>query len=117
MGLGTRCLADPQKSLAHGSISGTYAAVGTPLAHPALAILFVNATDGDLQISLDGTNDHFPMLARSSFIFDVSSDKVVDRGLFIAEGTQVYAKTIGSPTVGSLYVSIFRSLEAPTVGF
>ena len=117
MGLGTRCLAAPQDSLAAASVVAGYTAIGTPLTKPALAVLFVNATDQDVQISLDGTHDHFPLLARSSFIFDVSSDKVVDRGLFIAQGTQVYAKRIGTPTTGSVYVSYFYSLEAPTTGF
>lgn len=111
MGLGVRCLPDPQNSILAANIAAGYTAVGTPLIHPALAILFVNATNADIQVSLDGINDHFPMLARSSFIFDVSSDKVMERGLFIGIGTQVYVKQIGVPATGSFYVSTFHSVE------
>lgn len=112
MGLGTRILPEAQRSLAAASVGATYTKVGSVFAHPAVFVMFVNATDQDVQISLDGTNDAFPLLTRSVFVFDVSSDKVVDRGLFIAQGTQIYAKQIGVPTTGSVYVSAWYSKES-----
>jgi len=105
MALGSRILAEPQRSLAFGSISGTYAAIGTPLVNPAVFIMFINATNADIQISIDGVHDAFVLLARSTFVFDISSDKVVQTGLFINAGTSIWVKTIGSPTTGSVYVS------------
>lgn len=112
MGLGTRILPEAQRSLAAASVTAGYAKIGTPFAHPALFVMFINATDQDVQISLDGSTDNFPLLSRSAFVFDVSSDKVVDRGLFIAQGTQVWAKQIGVPTTGSVYVTPWYSKES-----
>lgn len=103
--LGTRILWEPQRSIAFGGISGTYAAIGTAFTKPGNFVMFVNATNADVQISLDGVHDTFPLLARSSFVFDVASDKVVERGLFIAIGTTIYVKTLGSPTAGSVYIT------------
>lgn len=111
MGLGCRALPDAQKVLAHGSIGAGYAAVGTALAHPAVFVLFVNQTDAALQVSLDGTNDAFPILAGQSFPFNVSSNKVAERGLFIGEGTVFYVKTITAITSGSMYISAWYAEE------
>lgn len=112
MGLGVRILPEAQRSLAAASVVAGYAAIGGAFTHPILFCMFVNATDADVQISLDGTTDTFPLLARSSFVFDVSSDKVMERGLFIGQGTIIYAKRIGIPATGSVYVSAWYSKES-----
>ena len=112
MGLGTRILPEAQRSLAAASVVAGYAAVGTPFAHPALFVMFVNATDADVQISIDGINDTFPLLARSAFVFDISSDQVREGGLFISKLTQIYAKQLGVPTTGSVYVTPWYSKES-----
>lgn len=105
MALGSRILPEAQRSIAFGSISGTYAAIGTPLVNPAVFIMFINASNADLQISLDGINDTFVLLARSTFVFDISSDRVATNGLFLSVGTSIWVKTLGAPTTGAVYVS------------
>ena len=110
MGLGTRAIPDIQKTIVAANIAAGYTAVGTVLTNAALTIIFTNATNADVQVSLDGTNDHFPMLARSAFIYDVASDAMMDKGLFIGLGTQVWVKQIGVPTTGSFYVSYFHNV-------
>jgi len=44
---------DTLRTLANGSISGTYAAVGTPFTSPVRLICFTNNTDGDMLFTDD----------------------------------------------------------------
>lgn len=111
MGLGCRILPEPQRSIAAAGIGAAYAAVGTALEHPAVFVMFVNNTDAALQISLDGVNDAFPLLSGAAFVFDISSDKVAERGLFISQGTIFWVKDIGVSTTGSLYISAWYAEE------
>ena len=112
MGLGTRILPEAQRSILAANVLVGYSAVGAALAHPALFVMFINATDADVQISLDGINDTFPLLARSVFVFDVSSDQVREGGLHISKETIFYVKQLGVPTTGSVYISAWYSKES-----
>ncbi|CAM5999029.1 unnamed protein product [Sphagnum balticum] len=67
--------ADPLRSLASGSISGAYAAIGTPFAHPVRIMIAQNLTDVTLTYSFDSVNDHFVLPAGGQMIVDVSSDE------------------------------------------
>ncbi len=107
MSLAIRILAEPVRSLAFGSISGTYAGIGTGFANPVRIIFVQNLTDVTLMFSLDGINDNFPLPSNSFLLLDVTANKTIDMGAFLAQGTRVYVKTIGSPTMGSVYVSVF----------
>jgi len=111
MGLGSRILPEAQRAAAAVAITPSYSAIGTALLEPAVFVMFVNGTDEDVQISLDGVNDAFPLLAGAAFVFDISSDKVAERGLFISRGTIFYVKEIGVPTTGSVYVSAWYAKE------
>jgi hypothetical protein len=97
---------EEQRSLAFGSISGTYAGVGTALTNPARQIFVDNATDADLQFSLDGVTDHFVVLSRSSLVSDIAANKTQDAGFYMAEGDRLYVKTIEAPTEKSVYFSV-----------
>jgi hypothetical protein len=98
---------EPLRALAFGSISGTYAAIGTALANASHLIKVDNLTDVTVTISFDGVNDHFVMPTQSGTIFDFSSDMVLPVGkLFLSQGTIVYVKqTSGAPSSGNVYVS------------
>jgi len=111
MSLAVRCLAEPLRSLAFGSISGTYAAIGTALAHPAHMILFQNQTNATVTISMDGINDHFTLLANGYFVLDISGNKAASSyGFYISKGTIFYVKgTVGS---GNVQVSVFYGDES-----
>jgi len=95
------------QSVAFGSISGTYVGIGNALAHPARMILLQNFTDAALMISIDGTNDYWPIQANSSQIFDFSSNQALNSGAYIAQGTRYYVKEIGTPGSGSIYLTYF----------
>jgi hypothetical protein len=96
---------EPVRSLAFGSISGTYAGIGTALTHPSRIILLQNLTDADMMISEDGVNDHYPLAAKSAQIWDYAANQTHQQGGFKAAGTRFYVKTIGSPSLGSVYLS------------
>jgi len=96
---------EPQRSLAFGSISGTYAGIGTSLDHPARIIMLHNDTDALLQISENGIDDHYVIAAQSGQVYDLAANQAREAGGYKAAGTRFYVKTIGAPTAGSIYLS------------
>lgn len=101
-----RLLAEPLRSLAFGSISGTYAGIGTAFVNPCRIMYIVNETDVLLTFSMDGVNDHFVVPSNGGLIVDVTSNKSIMGGAFsIAQGTRIYVK--GSPSSSSVYLSVF----------
>lgn len=104
--LAVRLLAEPLRSLAFGSISGTYAGIGTALDHRSSIIHFTNNTDALLTFSFDGVHDHFVLPAGSFLLLDITTNKTVNGGaMHISQGQRFYVK--GSPTTGSVYLSSF----------
>jgi len=104
-----RLLAETVRSLPFGSIlaPGTYIGVGTSISNPARMILIQNFTDANLMFSLDGINDHFPMLQYSHIILDITGNKTRESGFFLAEGERLYVTQIDAPTTGSVYLTVF----------
>ncbi len=102
-------LIEPQRTLAFGSITGSYLPIGTAYAHPVRMYMLQNFTDGALQFSWDGVVDHFPLPAGGALIFDIGSNKSTEGNTFEAFGNRfTYVKTLGTaPTSGSVYLSIF----------
>jgi hypothetical protein len=100
---------EPLRSLAFGSISGTYAGVGTALSHPARGYIIENLTDETVTFSFDGVNDHFVLPTNGLYIQDVTTNRYQDDGFFLAEGERLYVK--GSPTAGSVYFSVQYGAE------
>lgn len=107
MSLAVRLLAEPVRSLAAGDVDVTYLAIGTAFDNPARIFFIQNLTDETVMISLDGVNDHFPLASSGFLLLDVTTNKTVSVGCFIAKETTVYAKQIGTPTTGAIYLSIF----------
>lgn len=106
-GLSIKMRAEACRSLAFGSIGAAYAGIGTVLANPARMIFLQNLTDATVWISLDGVNDHFPLLNQGYLLLDVSSNKTQDTGFFLAEGDRLYCKRLDTPTSGSVYFTSF----------
>lgn len=108
--LALKMVPEPVRSLAFGSINNTYMGIGTAFEHP-IRILFVqNLTDATLMFSLDGIDDHFPLPGSGFLLLDITSNKTLAQGCFIAEGQRVYVKEEETPTTGSVYVSAFYGL-------
>ncbi len=95
------------RSIAFGSISGTYAGIGTAITNPARIVLLQNFTDAPLMISQDGVTDHYPINANSSILLDISSNQTHSMGGFVSAGTRFYVKTITAPGSGSVYLTVF----------
>lgn len=96
---------EPRRSIAFGSISGTYAAVGTPFSNSIRMLKVENETDVSIDISYDGSTDHDRVAASSAFIYDFVSNTPTERGTWeFPKGLQIYVK--GAPTSGSVYVIV-----------
>jgi len=107
MGYGIRAFPEVLRELAASSLTNNYQAIGTPFGDSARVVSFANSTPLDIYVSLDGVNDHFRIAANGFFLLDVSANKVRDDGLFIAEGTQVWAKFVSSTTsTGDFWVTV-----------
>jgi hypothetical protein len=97
---------EPLRSLAFGSISGTYAGIGAAFANPVRIFWVQNNTDGLLTFSFGGVTDHFVLPASAFVLLDVTSNNSAPAGaIYFAEGQRLYVK--GTTTMGAVYLSIF----------
>jgi hypothetical protein len=101
---------DTLRSLAFGSISGTYAALGSVLTVSPRIICFTNNTQGGVIISDDSSNASGKLfLPPGSFkLFDLTANMVPgkDDNWVIAVGTQFYVKDTTAPVSGAVYLEI-----------
>jgi hypothetical protein len=109
-GLSIKFLPEPQRVISAATIAGSpgaYLGVGTAIANPARQFLIWNLTDAELQFSFDGINDHFPLPGNGFFLDDISSNQSASQSYLLAQGTRLYVKTIGTPSTGSVYFTVF----------
>jgi hypothetical protein len=106
-----RLMFEPVRSLDFSSISGTYMSIGSALANPIRVLLVQNGTDASLMYSADGINDHFQLPAGGFLLLDVTANKTVVPGFYIAEGTTFYVKEIGTPSTGTTYVTVIYGID------
>lgn len=110
--LSIRFQAEPVRTLDFGSISGGYTGVGTVVDHPIRQFLIQNLTDVTLMFSFDGVNDHFPIPSNGFFLDDISSNQSHSaQGWYLAQGARLYVKEVGTPTLGSVYFSVFYGAD------
>jgi hypothetical protein len=117
MSYGTALRAEIVRTLAFGAIGAGYVAItngtdGPALLHRARQIVLQNFTDQTLMFSLDGVNDHIPLLSNGSFVSDIASNKITEDGMFVGKSTIFYVKQIGAgaATSGAVYLSVFFAL-------
>lgn len=108
MNLGQRAKFEPLRSVAFGSISGTYTAIGTPIGDAAHAIFIDNLTDANMFISLDGINNHIVVAANSGRVIDISTNRIGPvENLQLPQNITFYVKQVtGAPSLGSIYVGV-----------
>jgi len=112
MSLAIRLQAEPVRTLAFGAISGVYAGIGTEMTRPIRMMILQNLTDVVVMFSFDGINDNIPSPSNGYIILDITANKTVDTGFFVAEGQRIYIKDIGpAATIGSVYLSVFYGAE------
>lgn len=93
------------RSIAFGSISGTYAGIGSALDNPARLIKVVNTTDVNIFISDNGIDDRDIVPAGGFFLYDLMSNRSEQSGLLVLDqGARLYAK--GAPSSGSVYFTV-----------
>lgn len=107
MAFGTRAKLDEVRELAFGGIGAAYAALGTPLTDHARIVRFVNSTNVEVYISVDGVNNYIRMSAGSFVLYDFSTNRIQDDGLFVSIGTQFYVKQVsGAPASGAVWCEV-----------
>lgn len=108
MSFTTRAMIDVLRTLAFGSITGSYTAVGTPLAFQARIICFTNTTNEDVLFSMDGVHDQLIVPAGSFKLFDITTNhRPVNQDDFcLANGTQWYVKYTAVPASGAVYIEL-----------
>ncbi len=100
-----RLLPETLRSIDSATFTGSYQAVGTPLAFPSRMLVFVNNSGVIVIVSWDGTNDHLPCLPGSSIVLDEESNAVSNCIYDTAKATQFYVK--GAASTGLFYLSTF----------
>lgn len=114
MALGIKLLPETARTLPFGSIGAAYMGVGTAFQNPLRMIRFQNLTDTRLIFSFDGIEDHFYLPRKGYLLLDITANKTIESGFFIAAGTRFYVKedpTASSPTSGLVTVTGFYSHE------
>lgn len=104
----SRASFEPLRTLAAGSISGSYAAVGSALSHKVRAFCITNNTQGDMIFSLDNTVAEGQMfVAKGSYkLYDVQANMNAqfDDEYVIPKSTTIYVKQDTAPVSGNVYV-------------
>ena len=105
-----RLLPEELRSLAFGSLSTSYAAVGSGFINPIRIFHLQNLTDANIVYSFDGVTDHGVIAAGSFLLLDVTANKTIVDGEFISRGTVISVATIAGETAvstGNVYLSVF----------
>jgi hypothetical protein len=112
MSLAIRLRAETLRTVLFGSISGTYMGIGTAFNHPIRIFHLQNLTDQLLIFSFDGINDTLALPSNGFLLLDVTSNKTIQQGFFLADGDRIYVKDNGTPaTTGAVYLSVFYGQE------
>ena len=107
MAFGTRVIFDAVREKDAATITISYTPLGTPFTDNVRLIDINNSMDQEIYISFDGTTDHLRMAQNSFKLFDLSSDKIRDDGLFLSVGTQLYIRFVGTTTSsGSVWAEV-----------
>lgn len=104
---------DPLRSIAAGSVSASYATLGTAFDQRVRILKITNLSDGDVLISFDGDTDHDVVPAGSFVLYDMTTNSPagveVDQ-LVLAIGTQIYVKEgPTAPANGFVYATAVRA--------
>ena len=106
------CTIDAIRSLGFVSISGAYAAVGSPTTNAARLICFTNNTDGDMFFTYDPTVDQLFVAAGSFKLFDICSNRDDRNGVYLLPSSlQWSVKQSTAPSRGSVYIEVLYGME------
>lgn len=98
------------RSLAHTSIGASYAKIGDPLTDPAVAIMFQNSTNGDVQVSIDGTTDILNLPASTYQLWDIRTNAPGMTDYLFPVGTQFWVQDgATAPTSGTFFIEVLEA--------
>ena len=107
MSLAIRAMFDPIRSADWSHITGTYYGLGTAIDHPARNIWLFNYTDKTLFFSFNGYDDNVILPPQGYWFWDITSNKTVMQGFFLAEGARLYVRSFAAnPTSGGAYATV-----------
>lgn len=98
---------ETERTLAFGSITGAYTAVGTPLVNAAIQLVLQNQTDVAVSFSFDGISSAITLASMSVFTTDIQANRGTSETMMAHAGTQFYVRTAGAPSLGAVYISSF----------
>jgi hypothetical protein len=102
--LSVQLLPDEERSLAVPS-SATFSAIGTPLAHSPVIIIFDNQSTVSSQVSMDGVKVWKTFTAGEALVLDITANAGSAPTRVITAGTQFYVNGAGGAT-GDFKISI-----------
>lgn len=103
-----RAFFDEIRSLGVGSISGSYADVGTATTVLARGVCFTNNTQGDMMFTDDATLDKIFVKSGSFKLWDVQANinPQFDDKYVLPVGTQFSVKQLTAPVSGDVYIEL-----------
>lgn len=90
--------------LSAASLTGSYQALGTPLANPGYIVKMINNSTADVLISNDGINDKDICPAGSYWLYDESKVGPNGSAPALPAGTQISVR--GSAGTGNIYLVV-----------
>lgn len=93
---------EPLRSVDSSTFSGTYVALGGPLAFPSYICKLVNNSTVLVTVSINGTSDVDVAPAGSFWLYDEGKTGLSASSPALPAGTQIYVK--GSAGTGSVYL-------------
>lgn len=90
--------------IANGSISASYAAVGSQYVDSLRAFRIINNTDGDMFASWDPTRDQMFIPANGFVLYDIEANSASNQQLNVAGYSQLWIRYSSVPTTGSVYL-------------
>ena len=114
MSLAIRLVPDILRSVAFGSLSAVYIGIGTAMTKPIRMIILQNFTNLNVMFSFDGIHDTLPLLASGYLVLDITSNKTIPQGYFLAQGTRIYVKNLNPAdvaTTGAVYLTTFYGAD------
>jgi hypothetical protein len=105
------CTIDTIRTLAFGSISGTFAKVGSTTTNATRLVCFTNNTDGDMFFSYDGINNMIFVVAGGFKLFDICANRDDKNGVYLLSSSmQWYVKQSTAPSKGSVYIEVLYGM-------
>lgn len=114
MSLAIRLMPEPVRSINFADIDDIYKTLGTAMTRPIRIIFLNNLTNANMMFSFNGINDHLPLPSWGYLLLDITSNKTLPQGFFLAEGQQIYVRkesALEIPTIGNVYLSTFYGAE------